>query len=84
MKSLLETNWKNFHRGSAELKIKKDSVLSFDPVRVFCNDIKCTFKKEGVPLLRDEFGHLSEYGSDQVALLFIDWARVNAPDILKK
>ena len=71
-----------FNRTAQAIMATNPSVRVFDQNVLFCNEERCSFKKDGMPLLRDEFGHLSEYGSNQVVALFAEWARTNAPDLL--
>lgn len=58
------------------------SVLVFDQNQVFCDEKTCSFKLEGMPAFRDEYAHLSEFGSGYVMSAFASWAKVNAPDLL--
>src|SRR5262249_27510237 len=67
-----------------QLKSRHPEVLVFDQNELFCNDTKCSMIREGIPLLRDENGHLSEYGSLLLGRLFVQWAAANASGILKQ
>jgi peptidoglycan/LPS O-acetylase OafA/YrhL len=58
-------------------------VAFFDQNALFCDASTCSMVKDGMPLLRDEFHHLSEYGSVRMVALFEDWARTNLPDVLR-
>ena len=55
----------------------------FDQNELFCDGAKCSLMRNGIPLLRDEYGHLSEYGSLLLGELFVPWAKANAPGILR-
>lgn len=57
-------------------------VLFFDPNGLFCDDQRCRFVADGRPLYRDEYHHLSEYGSGLLAENFVDWARRHAPGLV--
>lgn len=57
-------------------------VRFFDQKALTCGDGKCWAVLDGMPLYRD-WGHLSEYASIRMAELFVEWAKVNAPGILK-
>lgn len=35
-----------------------------------------------MPLFRDEYHHVSEYGSKLISESFVKWAQTNLPDIL--
>ncbi|WP_298623561.1 acyltransferase family protein [uncultured Legionella sp.] len=57
-------------------------VAFFDRSRLFCKNDKCSFIDDGKPLLRDAYGHISEYGSIQLSKLFENWAQHNVPELL--
>jgi peptidoglycan/LPS O-acetylase OafA/YrhL len=57
-------------------------VLVFDQNAVFCDESGCSMIHNNMPLLRDSFHHMSEYGSIEVAKLFATWAKTNAPELL--
>ena len=59
------------------------NVLIFDQNDLFCTNDKCSMVHNGMPLLRDEFYHLSEYGSIELARIFKTWASRHAPDLLQ-
>jgi peptidoglycan/LPS O-acetylase OafA/YrhL len=65
------------------LKRSRPGVLVFDQNELFCDGAKCSMMHDGIPLLRDEFGHLSEYGSTLLTALFVRWAEANAPGLLR-
>lgn len=51
-------------------------VKFFDPNPAFCDAEKCYFVLDGLPVMRDR-SHLSVYGSELVAKLFVEWANEN-------
>jgi peptidoglycan/LPS O-acetylase OafA/YrhL len=55
----------------------------FDQADIFCDASQCSFIKNGLPLLRDN-GHLSTYGSDEMASALILWSRDYLPALLDK
>ncbi|EMD4022608.1 TPA: acyltransferase family protein [Escherichia coli] len=59
------------------------NTLYFDPNLAFCDDEKCSSVKNGLPMYRDEYKHLSEYGSMKVGDEFAKWAKYNTPDLTK-
>lgn len=59
------------------------STLFFDPNSVFCDKKKCSSVRNGLPMYRDEYKHLSEYASMSVGDDFAVWAKSNLPEILK-
>jgi len=52
----------------------------FDQSQLFCNQQRCNYLHDRLPLLRDN-GHLSKYGSDLMADRFVRWAREAVPDL---
>lgn len=58
-------------------------VLFFEQNEVFCDQGKCSYILDGMPLHRDS-GHTSEYGSIKLQTFFTEWARSNAPGIFEK
>ena len=58
-------------------------VLIFDQNDLFCDSRKCSMIRDGMPLLRDEYQHMSEYGSIELAKMFQKWSTTHAPDILR-
>ncbi|MBJ9143433.1 acyltransferase [Citrobacter braakii] len=58
-------------------------TLFFDPNSAFCDENKCSSIKEGLPMYRDEFKHLSEFGSMSVGNEFAKWAKENLPELTK-
>jgi hypothetical protein len=55
------------------LNLSNPKVSFFDQNQVFCSDGQCSFVKDGKPMIRDEYGHYSEYASRLVANLFAIW-----------
>ena len=66
----------------AALHARRPEVKIFDPNDVFCDAKGCSLKRDGMPLYRDEFNHLSEYGSVEVGKMFVAWAKENVPELL--
>jgi len=64
------------------LKTNPD-VAFFDQNDLFCNNVNCSMILNGMPLLRDESQHISEYGSIELSKIFTKWAMQNVPDILE-
>ncbi len=60
------------------------NVLFFDQNDLFCDATKCSMIRDGMPLLRDQFHHMSEYGSVELSKLFAQWATKNLPEILDR
>jgi hypothetical protein len=57
------------------------NVAFFDQNELFCHGENCSFVRDGMPLFRDEFHHLSEYGSKELAKVFLSWADKNVPEL---
>ncbi len=57
-------------------------VAIFDPNQLFCDGEKCSFMQDGKPLFRDEYNHLSEFGSETMAARLVDWLKRNKPEAL--
>lgn len=60
------------------------NVKFFDQNELFCGLFSCSLTLNGMPIFRDQYNHYSEYASNEIAKLFISWAKINEPDILKK
>lgn len=58
-------------------------VLFFDQNDLFCNARNCSLIWDGLPLYRDEFHHISVFGSDRVAEYFVGYLRQNLPEALQ-
>lgn len=66
-----------------QLSKTNSNVEFFDPNNLFCNNEKCSMLHNGMPLFRDEYHHLSEHGSGELANVFVKWASTNVPEILE-
>lgn len=64
------------------IRMQHPRVLIFDPNDVFCAEEVCSFVRDGRPLFRDEYSHLTEYGSALVIQSLVDWLRANDPELL--
>ena len=73
---------KNFETLQTEIHKSNPKTLFYDPNGLNCGWLRCVFKIDGMPMYRDQFGHLSEYGSLQIAKNFSAWATLHAPSIL--
>lgn len=73
-----ESVWLEFER---EVRERFPDVRIFDPNAAYCDEHSCNYLDRGVPVMRDAV-HLSLHGSEMVALEFVDWAKVNLPQIL--
>lgn len=58
------------------------NILIFDQNNLFCTDKECSMIIDGMPAFRDEYSHLSEFASEKMADIFVEWAKVHAPNIL--
>jgi len=74
---------KDFAPIIARLAHSHPAVKIFDQNQVFCRAGRCSLIRDGMPLFRDQKSHYSEYGSEQVAKLFVAWAKTNLPGILR-
>lgn len=61
---------------------KHPEVAIFDPNSLFCDGATCSFIKDGKPLFRDEYNHLSEFGSDEMSRKLVEWLNSNRPEML--
>jgi len=68
----------------AEITKMHPSVRFFDQNTLLCDEEKCSGIKDGMPLYRDEYGHYSEFGSVELAKIFVKWAQTHTPGILIK
>jgi hypothetical protein len=50
---------------------------------VFCNEKNCSLIRDGLPLYRDQFQHMSEFGSIVIAENFVGFLRQNLPEALQ-
>jgi hypothetical protein len=53
------------------------NVKIFNPNEAFCTDNGCSFMISGLPIIRDGSGHISDWGSELVAIQFRRWLEVN-------
>lgn len=65
-----------------QLQKSHPEVKIFDQNQLFCDGQKCSYIRDGMPLVRDQYDHLSEYASGRLTAMFVEWAKTNAPDIL--
>jgi hypothetical protein len=63
----------------AAVKMALPAALLFPQNDALCDAASCRMVVNGLPLYRDEFAHLSEYGSGLVADRFVSWAREHVP-----
>ena len=65
-----------------ELFLTHPELRFFDQNIVFCESDECSYLKDGLPLYRDSYSHLSEYASLQLQKPFTAWAREQVPELL--
>ena len=58
-------------------------VLFFDQNDLFCDDRNCSLIRDGLPLYRDEYHHISVFGSIRIAENFVAFLRQNLPEALQ-
>lgn len=80
--SLIDEYESDFSHLVGRIKSEHPSVMFFDTNKVFCTEGGCSYLLNGLPLIRDEFSHMSEFGSLELSKLFVEWAKTNAPEIL--
>ena len=68
---------------ASALSLTNPGVVFFDQNELFCNSEKCSMIRNGMPLFRDQYNHLSEYGSIELANIFVRWAKNNVPELLQ-
>ena len=66
-----------------QLSKTNPNVAFFNQNELFCDANKCSMIRNGIPLFRDEFHHLSEYGSVELSNIFEKWAKINTPQIFE-
>lgn len=66
-----------------EISRTEPDVVFFDQNAMLCDQTKCSFLRNGLPLFRDEYHHYSEYGSQQVTAVFVAWAKKHVPGMLE-
>jgi SGNH domain (fused to AT3 domains) len=59
------------------------NVAFFNQNELFCDANKCSMIHNGMPLFRDEYHHLSEYGSIELSNIFVGWAKINTPQLFE-
>lgn len=74
---------KNFSLLVDSLKKTNPHVLVFDQNTMFCTEDVCNFKLPVMPAFRDEYAHYSEFASVALFKKFVEWAKINAPEILR-
>jgi peptidoglycan/LPS O-acetylase OafA/YrhL len=63
----------SFKSTSDLIRNKYPAVRLFDPNEAFCNESGCNFLIDGLPIIRDASGHLSDWGSQLVAQNFEEY-----------
>ncbi len=53
------------------IKATNPNVIFFDPTEAFCTAGKCSFVIDGLPAIRDQYGHFSRHASRVVGTEFI-------------
>lgn len=71
----------DFERTENALKNLGAEVKFFNPNDLFCQGRGCSYVANGIPLVRDDATHLSEYGSQQLSNIFVNWAKKNVPSL---
>ncbi|WP_252997414.1 acyltransferase family protein [Pseudomonas thivervalensis] len=59
------------------------NVAFFDQNSLFCSASECSMIRDGMPLLRDVYSHISEYGSVVISNIFHEWALKNVPEVVQ-
>lgn len=72
----------NFQPLIDRLSETNPSVVFFDQNDLLCDTFQCSMVRDGMPLFRDEFHHLSEFASVELADRFARWAADNRPELL--
>ena len=72
-----------FEKMANSLRETNPRVLFFDPNSVFCDSSICRFRFGDMPAFRDEYGHFSLFASQKVADAFVEWAKIQMPEILE-
>jgi len=67
----------NFQQTVRYIQDQFPSVKIFNPNQAFCKDKGCSFMISGLPIIRDGSGHISDWGSELVAIEFRRWLDVN-------
>jgi hypothetical protein len=84
-----ETDLEELKEIHANFEVLKEKIIAaypqtlfFDPNSVFCDKDKCSSVRDGMPMYRDEYKHLSEFASKRVGDDFARWAKSNIPEIV--
>lgn len=72
----------NFNSYVDRISLTNPNVLFFDPNELFCRNQKCSLIHNRMPLYRDQYQHISEYGSGVLSEIFVEWAKANSPELL--
>jgi peptidoglycan/LPS O-acetylase OafA/YrhL len=56
-----------------DIKATNPNVDFFDPTEALCPAGECSFVANGLPTIRDQYGHFSRHGSQIVAEKFLKW-----------
>ncbi|WP_415062046.1 acyltransferase family protein [Bdellovibrio sp.] len=83
-KQKIDTLSNGFMKSLEKMLKKNPKVLVFDQNQIFCQDEMCSAVRDGNPLFRDNYGHLSEYGSYRVGKAFELWATSNLPEVFEQ
>lgn len=70
----------NFQLVKTYLSQTNPQVLYFDQNEMYCNNVKCSMVKNGLPLARD-YGHISQKASNQLQYYFTNWVEKNVPEL---
>jgi peptidoglycan/LPS O-acetylase OafA/YrhL len=70
-----------FSKLRTRVATRMSNVYFFDQNDTFCTDKACSMVIDGLPAYRDEYFHYSEYASDRVGKLFVEWATKNRIDL---
>ena len=66
-----------------EIHEANPKVMFFDQNEIFCDSENCRLIQDGLPLYRDEYHHISEFGSIRIAENFVAFLRQNLPEALQ-
>ena len=81
-KSELDTLRSRFGTLVASLSATNPDVVFFDQNSIFCVGSACSYIRNGMPLHRDKYSHLSEHAAVLLQAPFNDWAEESIPDLL--
>lgn len=80
--SALEDIHRNFQPLMDSISGSNPDVVFYDQNELFCQNT-CSFVLDGMPLIRDDTGHYTEFASRRLGDLFTTWAAQNAPQLLE-